>query len=87
MADVKPEGQYGYVQPAVAPVAAGAGAPKPQYVQQTPGWVVAIRGFQILLSVIILGIAGYLMHGKVLDENAFALVCVSSSLTKTTLRS
>jgi len=78
MADVKSEGHYGYPQPTVAPVAPVApvaGVPKQQYVQQTPTWVVVIRGFQILLSIIILGIAGYLMHGKVLDENAFALVC------------
>ncbi|KAK4225146.1 hypothetical protein QBC38DRAFT_531389 [Podospora fimiseda] len=82
MADVKPDGQYGYVQQpiAVAPVpqgapAAVASAPKQQYVQQTPTWVVVIRGFQIFLSLIILGIAAWLMHGNVLDENAFALVC------------
>ncbi|KAK3987976.1 hypothetical protein QBC44DRAFT_351443 [Cladorrhinum sp. PSN332] len=82
MADVKPDGQYGYAQqpipvapvPQVVPVPASS-APKPQYIQQTPVWVVVMRGFQVFLSVAILGIAAWLMHGKVLDQNAFALVC------------
>ncbi|KAK4162910.1 hypothetical protein QBC43DRAFT_71422 [Cladorrhinum sp. PSN259] len=82
MADVKVDGQYGYGQPTpVAPAPQGvaapvAGAPKQsQYVQQTPTWVVVIRGFQVFFSLVTLGLAAYLMHGKVLDENAFALVC------------
>ncbi|KAK4444496.1 hypothetical protein QBC34DRAFT_474725, partial [Podospora aff. communis PSN243] len=61
--------------------AAGAPAPAPapapvenQYVQQTPLWVVVVRGFQALFAFVILAMCGYLIHGKAMDANVFALV-------------
>jgi len=64
-------------QPYVAP-AAVAHNDQDQYVQQTPVWVVAVRGVQILLSIIILGMAGFLIHGHAMGANGFAVACVSS---------
>ncbi|KAK3380884.1 hypothetical protein B0H63DRAFT_194006 [Podospora didyma] len=43
------------------------------YIIPTPLWVVIVRGAQVLFGFIILIIAALLMHGKVLDENAFAV--------------
>ncbi len=66
----------------VAPAAYAPPTANPEsgerYIQQTPVWVVVVRGFQIAFSVIILAMCGYLIHGKALDANVFALVVVSS---------
>jgi len=43
----------------------------------TPLWHVIIRGFQIFFGFVIVVMAGYLIHGKALDANGFAVVCVS----------
>ncbi|KAK1759880.1 hypothetical protein QBC47DRAFT_438125 [Echria macrotheca] len=45
-----------------------------QYIQQTPTWVVIVRGLQIFFALIILGLCAYLIHGKAMDANVFALV-------------
>jgi hypothetical protein len=63
----------------------GAPAPAPapigsQYVQHTPKWVVVVRGFQALFAFVILAMCGYLIHGKAMDANVFALVVVRSVL-------
>jgi hypothetical protein len=71
MADAAlPQQQY------VAP-AAVAHIEKEQYIQHTPVWVVVLRGVQILLSIIILGMAGFLIHGHAMGANGFAVACVS----------
>ena len=62
-----------------APSAAVQQPPKEQYIQQTPTWVVIVRGLQVFFSIIILGMAGYLIHGHAMAENGFAVVCVSLS--------
>lgn len=43
----------------------------------TPVWVMVIRGFQLFLSLVILGLAGRLMHDAYLDEEGLALAIVS----------
>lgn len=68
MSDVKVEPQYG-VAPAPAAVSTN------DYVQETPVWMVVIRGVQVVLALGIVGMCGWLMHGKVLDAQAFGLVC------------
>jgi hypothetical protein len=72
MAELK-TAQPGYGAPAPAPTTA-----ENQYVQQTPRWVVVVRGFQALFAFVILAMCGYLIHGKAMDANVFALVVVSS---------
>ena len=69
--------QQAYVAPAVAVHQ----PPKEQYIQATPVWVVVVRALQIFFSIIILGMAGYLIHGNAMAENGFAVVCVSPSRT------
>ncbi|KAK4098031.1 hypothetical protein N658DRAFT_488802 [Parathielavia hyrcaniae] len=80
MADAVPKQQQQYAAPAYvapAPVAHDGKleVPQEQYFQETPVWVVVVRGFQVLVSFIILCMAAKLMHGKVLGPNAFAVVC------------
>lgn len=61
----------------VAPAAYGAPtSPKEQYIQQTPVWVLAVRALQIVFALVILAMCGYIMHGKALEANVFALVVV-----------
>ncbi|KAH6884537.1 G-protein coupled receptor protein [Thelonectria olida] len=43
------------------------------HVLESPLWVTIIRGFQILLSIIILGLCAALMHDAYLDEEGFSL--------------
>ncbi|KAF5263981.1 hypothetical protein FOXYS1_5253, partial [Fusarium oxysporum] len=43
------------------------------HVLQTPLWIVIIRGFQFLISLIIVGLCGRLMHDATLDEEALSL--------------
>ena len=59
----------------IAPV--GAPANKERYIQRTPLWVIIMRGLQVLLGFIIVCLCGWLIHGKALDANVFALVVVS----------
>lgn len=53
-----------------------------EHVLKTPMWMMIIRGFQFLLSLIIVGLAGRLMHDAYLDEEGIALatVCTQVSL-------
>jgi hypothetical protein len=48
------------------------------HVDHKPLWVTIVRGFQFLFAIIILGLAGYIIHGKYFNEMGFAIVCVSS---------
>ncbi|KAG9254844.1 G-protein coupled receptor protein [Emericellopsis atlantica] len=43
------------------------------HVLKTPLWMLVIRGFQILISLIIVALAGRLMHDAYLDEEGLAL--------------
>ncbi|KPM42983.1 hypothetical protein AK830_g3573 [Neonectria ditissima] len=43
------------------------------HVLKTPLWVVVVRGFQILISVIILGLCADLMHDAYIAEEGFSL--------------
>ncbi|KAK0744441.1 hypothetical protein B0T21DRAFT_88408 [Apiosordaria backusii] len=70
MSEVKPPVQYG-----AAPVAAPTGN-KEHYVQDTPSWVVAVRGVQIFFSLVILGMAGAVIHDVMIEELAYAIACV-----------
>jgi len=47
------------------------------HVLQTPLWIVIIRGFQFLISLIIVGLCGRLMHDATLDEEALSLAIVN----------
>lgn len=49
----------------------------PSHVLQTPIWMLAIRIVQLLLSLIIVGMAGKLMHDAYLDECGLALAIVT----------
>ncbi|KAK4147351.1 uncharacterized protein C8A04DRAFT_24592 [Dichotomopilus funicola] len=46
-----------------------------QYVQTTPVWVVVVRGLQVLISFIIVIMAGVLIHGYAMGANGFAVAC------------
>lgn len=63
-----------------APTAHAAPAAPPAkdeaYIQKTPTWVVIMRSLQIFFGLIIVCLCGYLIHGKALDANVFALVVV-----------
>ncbi|KAK7393914.1 hypothetical protein QQX98_013300 [Neonectria punicea] len=47
--------------------------PAGDHVLQTPVWVMVIRGFQILISIIILGLCASLMHDAYIAEEGFSL--------------
>ncbi len=64
-----------------APVSGSGGTPGAYPVFPMPVFVNVFRGFQILLSIVIMGMAGYLMHGLVLGPYAFAFVCVGPPLS------
>lgn len=49
-----------------------------EHVLKTPIWITVIRGFQFLLSLIIVGLAGRLIHDAYLDENGLAIATASS---------
>jgi len=70
MSEVKPPVQYG-----AAPVTASGGETQ-HYVQETPVWVVVVRGFQIFFSLVILGMAGAVIHDVLIEELAYAIACV-----------
>ncbi|KAL2018084.1 hypothetical protein VTK56DRAFT_1270 [Thermocarpiscus australiensis] len=61
--------------PAYAAPAAGPAREKEQYIQQTPVWVMVVRGAQVLFALAIFGMAAYLIHGISLGAYCFALVC------------
>jgi hypothetical protein len=75
MADAVPQQQY------PAPAAA-VHVEHDRYIQQTPMWVVVLRGAQVLLSLIVLGMAGYLLGVFVTPKgaNGFAVATVSRLL-------
>lgn len=73
MQEVKPT-PIAQATPAPAP----APGSKEQYIQQTPKWVLIVRGFQVLFAFVILAMCGYLIHGHAMDANVFALVVVWS---------
>lgn len=52
-----------------------------EHVLKTPIWMTVIRGFQFLVSLIIVGLAGRLMHDAYLDEHGLALATVSCRCT------
>lgn len=58
------------------PAPAPAPGSKEQYIQQTPKWVLIVRGFQVFFAFVILAMCGYLIHGHAMDANVFALVVV-----------
>lgn len=64
---------------APAPAPAPTGSSFPNIVVASPTWVVVIRGVQVLLSLVILAMAGYLIHGAYSDPHGFAIACVSLS--------
>lgn len=77
MADASvPSGPHAaqYVAPAAVPA-----SEKEQYIQQTPVWVVVLRGVQVFFSFVIVVMAGVLIHGKALDANGYAVACVSAT--------
>lgn len=63
-------------QPA-ATIQSAASAGFPNVVVPSPTWIVALRGVQIVTSVIVLGLCGYLIHGAYADPQGFAIACVS----------
>ena len=46
------------------------------HVLKTPVWMLVVRGFQFLLTLVIAGLAGRLMHDAYLDEEGLALAMV-----------
>jgi hypothetical protein len=54
----------------------GVDARYTRYVVKTPLWVMAVRAFQVLIALVIMTLAGFLIHGLALDPVVFALVCV-----------
>ncbi|KAK3361585.1 hypothetical protein B0T24DRAFT_585299 [Lasiosphaeria ovina] len=44
------------------------------FIAHSPLWVIIVRGIQILLTFVIVILAGLLIKGKALDQNVFALV-------------
>ncbi|KAM0197822.1 hypothetical protein ACHAPQ_006073 [Fusarium lateritium] len=47
--------------------------PAGDHVLKTPLWIIIIRGFQFLISLVVLGLCARLMHDATLDEEAFSL--------------
>lgn len=50
----------------------------PDHIIKTPIWMLVIRVFQFLLALIIVGLAGTLIHQAYLDEEGLALAIVRS---------
>lgn len=48
------------------------------HVLKTPIWILVVRGFQFLFSLIIVGLVGTLIHDAYLDEEGLALAMVCS---------
>ncbi|RSL41582.1 hypothetical protein CEP53_012678 [Fusarium sp. AF-6] len=47
--------------------------PRGDHVLQTPLWIMIIRGFQFLISLIIVGLCARMIHDAYLDEEGFSL--------------
>ncbi|EEU48253.1 uncharacterized protein NECHADRAFT_75635 [Fusarium vanettenii 77-13-4] len=47
--------------------------PQGDHVLHTPLWIMIIRGFQFLISLIIVGLCGRMIHDAYLDEEGFSL--------------
>lgn len=54
------------------------------HVLKTPLWMTVIRGLIVLISLVILGMAGHLIHGAYLDEFGLAVATVSPRRHRTT---
>lgn len=52
---------------------------KTEHILQTPLWIVIIRGFQFLFSLIIVGLCGWMIHDAGLPENSLCIAIVSTS--------
>lgn len=50
--------------------------PQPHSPIPPPAWILALRAAQFLLSIIILGLAGGIIHWVYLDELGFAVAVV-----------
>jgi hypothetical protein len=48
----------------------------PSHILATPLWILVLRGFQVLMSLIILAMAGKLVSDVTIEENALALAMV-----------
>ena len=48
---------------------------KPSYAQR-PVWIPIVQGLAALLSVVILGLSAYLVHGKYFDTLGYDIFCV-----------
>jgi uncharacterized membrane protein YvlD (DUF360 family) len=48
----------------------------PPHILATPLWILILRGFQFLMSLIILAMAGKLVSDVMIEENALALAIV-----------
>ncbi|KAJ2899148.1 uncharacterized protein MKZ38_003395 [Zalerion maritima] len=46
-----------------------------EQVYHTPAWFNVVRGFQIFLAFVIMGLSGWIIHGVLLNPTAFSLVC------------
>lgn len=66
-----------YAAPAPTTTTPASPGKEEQYIQTTPGWVIVVRGLQVLFALVIICLCGYLIHGKAMDANVFALVVVS----------
>ena len=49
-----------------------------QTIIPTPMWVMVVRIVQIVLSLVVLGISAWWIHGLYANPVGFAIVCVSS---------
>lgn len=56
----------------------GAGA---DHIIVTPMWMLIVRFFQFLLSIIILGLAGWTIHGAYIETLGLAIAIVRDNLT------
>ncbi|SPN98439.1 uncharacterized protein DNG_01483 [Cephalotrichum gorgonifer] len=62
-------------QPAAPAVAVSRGPFFQNLTIAPPTWVLAIRGVQVVVSIVIVGLAGYLIHGAYADPQGFAIAC------------
>lgn len=50
--------------------------PGGEKIYETPLWVTIVRGCQLFIGLVIMILAGILIHGVLINDWAFALVCV-----------
>lgn len=55
------------------------GAP---HVLKTPVWVLVVRVFQIIISIVILGLAAWIINGAYIDSAGLSLAVVSRPLPR-----